>query len=187
MRLATFGHALRPTSLSIAPVLCVPYRTSLFTFAFIQKVPAREFSPRRPPSALSVGWVFRNWHSFVCFHLSAQFFVYIPVCLTWPAVHCSLSQLRLFLLASLISCPLCLRPVSTLGSRSGVPLRDLKVASYSSHDSTSQNSSPTQAYASRGAGNQSQIGSRAGNQSKIGSHASATEYDHSNQNNNRLM
>ena len=90
MRLATFGHALRPTSLSIAPVLCVPYRTSLFTFAFIQKVPAREFSPRRPPSALSVGWVFRNWHSFVCFHLSARFFVYIPACLTWPAVHCSL-------------------------------------------------------------------------------------------------
>ena len=37
---------------------------------------------------------------------------------------------RLFLRASLISCPLCLRPVSTLGSRSGVPLRDLKVASY---------------------------------------------------------
>ena len=91
MRLATFGHALRPTSLSIAPVLCVPYRTSLFTFAFIQKVPAREFSPRRPPSALSVGRVFRNWHSFVCFHLSARFFVYIPACLTWPAVHCSLS------------------------------------------------------------------------------------------------
>ena len=79
---------------------------------------------------LSVGWVFRNWHSFVCFHLSARFFVYIPACLTWPAVHCSLSQLRLFLRASLISCPLCLRPVSTLGSRSGIRLRDLKVASY---------------------------------------------------------
>ena len=37
---------------------------------------------------------------------------------------------RLFLRASLISCPLCLRPVSTLGLRSGIPLRDLKVASY---------------------------------------------------------
>ena len=135
MRLATFGHALRPTSLSIAAVLCVPYRTSLFTFAFIQKIPAREFCPRRPASVCLVCRLGLSKLALICLFppLCSVFRVHtcLPHLARGPLLPLPLSpSRRLFLRASLISCPLCLRPVSTLGSRSGNPLRDLKVASY---------------------------------------------------------